>query len=64
MVNQDWFFYYSLLKKYYIELAVDGYISEEELEDCLELMHTCTLGEIQEECSKLGLADVPYIVVN
>lgn len=64
MINQDWFFYYNLLKKYYVELTEDGYISDEELEDCLEFMHSCTLGELQEECSNLGLADVPFLVAD
>lgn len=64
MINQDWFFYYNILKKYYIELSVDGYISEDELGDCLELMHSCTQGEMQEECSKLGLVNVPFLVAN
>ena len=61
MINQDWSYYYNLLHNYYSQLEIDGYITEGEMEDCLDIIHDSTQGELQEECAKLDLIIVPSL---
>jgi len=61
MINQSWSYYYNKLHNYYSNLEIEGYITEEEMEDSLDTVHDSTLGMLTEECAKLGLANIPFI---
>ena len=61
MFKKDWFFFYSILKKYYTQLRDEGYISDEDLNDCVSFMYECSLSEMQDECLKLGVLEIPYV---
>jgi len=61
MLSRDWSYYYNLLHEHYSQLEIDGYITEGEMEDCLDVIHDSTLGELQEECVKLELITVPSL---
>jgi len=61
MLSQSWSYYYNLLHNYYSQLEINGYISEGEMEDCLDIIHDSTVGELQEDCVKLELIFVPSL---
>jgi len=63
MISQDWSHYYNLLHNYFSDLEIEGHITEGEMEDCIELVHDSTLGELIEECARLGLASIPFIAI-
>ena len=62
MINQNWSYYYNVLHDYYSNLEIEGYITELEMEDCLDNIHDSTLGQITEECALLGLVNLPFLV--
>lgn len=61
MISQSWSYYYNLLHNYYSKLEIDGYITEGEMEDCLDILHESSVGELQEESVKLELVLVPSL---
>ena len=61
MLSLNWSYYYNLLHNYYSQLEISGYITEGEMEDCLDIIHDSTLGTLMEECAKLELIDVPAL---
>lgn len=61
MISYSWAHYYNLLHNYYSQLEIDGYITEVEMEDCLDIIHDSTPGGLQEECVKLELIEVPSL---
>jgi len=64
MINQDWSYYYNILHDYYSNLEIEGFITEYEMEDCLEVIHDSSLGQLTEECATLGLVNIPFILPN
>jgi len=61
MISQDWSYYYNLLHNHYSQLEIEEYITEDEMEDCVLVILESTLGELQEECIKLELIDIPFL---
>ena len=62
MISQDWSYYYNKLHSYYSDLEIDGYITEIEMEDYLDEIHQSTIGKLTEECSILGLDNIPFLI--
>ena len=57
----DWSYLYNVLHDYYSSLELEKHITEIEMEDCLDIIHEATLGELQERCVRLDLVSIPTI---